>query len=53
MASQSRVGRHVCVFGVGGVGGYFGGRLAWWLGSQTDPDWHVSFLARGEHLAAI
>lgn len=53
MASQPRVDRHVCVFGVGGVGGYFGGRLAWWLESQTDPDWHVSFLARGEHLAAI
>jgi 2-dehydropantoate 2-reductase len=45
--------RHVCVFGVGGVGGYFGGRLAWWLASQTAPTWHVHFVARGAHLAAI
>ena len=44
---------NVCVFGVGGVGGYFGGRLAHWLSSQTDPAWHVNFVARGPHLAAI
>jgi 2-dehydropantoate 2-reductase len=41
------------VFGVGGVGGYFGGRLAWWLASQADPAWQVHFVARGAHLAAI
>jgi len=34
------------VFGAGGVGGYFGGRLA-----QAGHD--VTFIARGEHLAAI
>ena len=43
----------LCVFGVGGVGGYFGGRLAWWLASQTSPAWQVHFVARGAHLAAI
>jgi 2-dehydropantoate 2-reductase len=36
----------VAVFGSGGVGGYFGGRLA-----QAGED--VVFVARGEHLAAI
>lgn len=36
----------VAVFGAGGVGGYFGGRLA-----QAGVD--VSFVARGRHLAAI
>jgi 2-dehydropantoate 2-reductase len=36
----------VAVFGSGGVGGYFGGRLA---ASGTD----VTFLARGAHLAAM
>ena len=36
----------IAVFGVGGVGGYFGGRLA-----QAGED--VVFLARGEHLRAI
>lgn len=34
------------IFGTGGVGGYFGGRLA-----QAGHD--VTFIARGEHLAAI
>ncbi len=44
---------HLCVFGVGGVGGYFGGRLARWLAGQTSPAWQVHFVARGAHLAAI
>lgn len=36
----------IAVFGTGGVGGYFGGRLA-----QAGHD--VAFIARGEHLRAI
>ncbi len=36
----------IVVFGTGGVGGYFGGRLA-----QNEAD--VTFIARGTHLAAI
>jgi 2-dehydropantoate 2-reductase len=36
----------IAVFGSGGVGGYFGGRLA-----AAGED--VTFLARGEHLAAL
>lgn len=36
----------IAVFGTGGVGGYFGGRLA-----QAGED--VIFIARGEHLKAI
>ncbi|HEY6121939.1 MAG TPA: 2-dehydropantoate 2-reductase [Pyrinomonadaceae bacterium] len=36
----------ITVFGTGGVGGYFGGRLA-----QAGND--VTFIARGEHLHAI
>lgn len=36
----------IVVFGTGGVGGYFGGRLA-----QAGQD--VTFIARGEHLKAI
>jgi 2-dehydropantoate 2-reductase len=36
----------IAIFGTGGVGGYFGGRLA-----QADHD--VTFIARGEHLRAI
>jgi len=36
----------IAIFGTGGVGGYFGGRLA-----QAGHD--VTFIARGRHLAAI
>lgn len=36
----------IAIYGTGGVGGYFGGRLA-----EAGED--VTFLARGEHLAAI
>jgi 2-dehydropantoate 2-reductase len=36
----------IAIFGTGGVGGYFGGRLA-----QAVED--VTFIARGEHLRAI
>lgn len=36
----------IAIFGVGGVGGFFGGKLA-----QADHD--VAFIARGNHLAAI
>ena len=36
----------IAIFGIGGVGGYFGGRLA-----QAGED--VVFIARGEHLKAI
>lgn len=36
----------IAVFGTGGVGGYFGGRLAL-VGEE------VAFIARGEHLAAL
>lgn len=37
---------HIVVFGTGGVGGYFGGRLA-----QAGEN--VTFIARGEHLNAM
>jgi 2-dehydropantoate 2-reductase len=37
---------HIAVFGTGGVGGYFGGRLA-----QAGEN--ITFIARGEHLAAL
>jgi 2-dehydropantoate 2-reductase len=37
---------HIVVFGAGGVGGYFGGRLA-----QAGE--MVTFIARGEHLQAL
>ncbi len=45
--------RHLTVLGVGGVGGYFGGRIAAAVAGGLAPGWQVHFLARGEHLAAL
>jgi 2-dehydropantoate 2-reductase len=53
MAAGSDEVSHICVFGVGGVGGYFGGRIAWALARQNDSAWDVHFVARGSHLAKI
>jgi 2-dehydropantoate 2-reductase len=39
----------IAVLGSGGVGGYFGGRLA----AAGGPDVDVTFIARGAHLAAM
>ncbi len=41
----------IAVVGIGGVGGYFGGKLA--LKYAGSPGHRVVFIARGEHLAAI
>jgi len=43
---------HIAVFGVGGVGGYFGGRLAK-LAAEEDENLKVVFIARGQHLDAM
>jgi len=45
--------RHLAVIGVGGVGGYFGGRIAAAVAEGREPGWAVHFVARGEHLAAL
>ena len=44
---------NVCVIGVGGVGGYFGGKLAHAFSSNSDSSVNVFFVARGKHLGAI
>jgi len=43
--------QNIGVLGVGGVGGYFGGKLCQL--QQHDPAVTVSFIARGAHLRAI
>lgn len=42
---------HVSIIGVGGVGGFFGGKLCRIL--PASENLHVSFVARGQHLRAI
>jgi len=45
--------RNICVFGVGGVGGYFGGLLAHALTGEAGLGRKIFFVARGGHLKAI
>jgi 2-dehydropantoate 2-reductase len=44
---------NICVVGVGGVGGYFGGRIAYQLAQEQPGPRKIFFIARGEHLAQI
>ncbi len=44
---------NVGVMGVGGVGGYFGGKLAHTFSSNSDSPARIFFVARGKHLEAI
>jgi len=44
--AEAKAGNRIAVIGTGGLGGYFGARLA-----QSGA--HVAFLARGQHLAAM
>ena len=43
--------KRICIFGTGGVGGYFGAGIAACLNKNKDRE--VYFIARGEHLDAI
>ena len=42
----------IAILGMGGVGGYYGGKLAYTFGVDND-DVKIYFIARGEHLKAI
>lgn len=44
--------KDICICGTGGVGGYFGGLLAYHANQHPDFP-RIHFLARGEHLSAI
>ena len=44
---------NICVFGIGGVGGYFGGRIAYQIAQEQPGARKIFFIARGEHLAQI
>lgn len=42
----------IVIVGVGGIGGYFGGKLAYFAGADQRGA-EVTFIARGQHLASI
>jgi len=49
---MSKTIKSVCIYGIGGVGGYFGGRIAHEI-SKSNCAVQVYFIGRGEHLKAI
>ncbi len=42
--------KNMCIYGVGGVGGYFGAKI---IDGDRDKELTISFIARGKHLEAI
>ena len=45
--------KRVCIFGTGGVGGYYGGKIAEVFQYDGNKQREIYFIARGEHLEAI
>jgi 2-dehydropantoate 2-reductase len=45
--------KNICIFGVGSVGGVFGGKIAHAIAQEKDTDRKVFFIARGAHLEEI
>ena len=45
--------KNICIFGVGSVGGVFGGKIAKAISQEIDTDRKAFFIARGEHLEEI
>ncbi len=45
--------KNICIYGIGGVGGYFGGKIAHKINTGNYNDLKVSFISRGENLLAL
>ena len=45
--------KNICIFGVGSVGGVFGGKIAHAIAQERDTDRKVFFIARDTHLEEI
>lgn len=45
--------KKICIYGIGGVGGYFGGKIAHKISQEANNDLEVFFIARGSHLHEI
>jgi 2-dehydropantoate 2-reductase len=53
MAHHARELKNIWIYGVGGVGGYFGGKIAYRIGQKPGDPRRVFFIARGDHLCRI
>jgi 2-dehydropantoate 2-reductase len=45
--------KNIAVIGIGGVGGYFGGKIANAIEKSNNNDYNLYFIARGNHLKVI
>jgi 2-dehydropantoate 2-reductase len=46
--------KNICIVGVGGIGGYFGGLIAYHANQTADLNrYNIYFVARGKHLETI
>lgn len=52
MTVESKI-RNICIFGIGGIGGVFGGMIARAIEENRDTVHKVYFIARGAHLERI
>jgi 2-dehydropantoate 2-reductase len=43
----------ICIYGIGGIGGYFGGKIAHTINTSGEKNYECYFIARGDHLEAI
>jgi len=52
MTGKNKI-KDICVFGIGGIGGVFGGMIAKAIEEKSDVQHKVYFIARGAHLERI
>lgn len=45
--------KNIVIYGIGGVGGYFGGIMANKIENDNNDDYNVYFISRGNHLKSI
>ena len=51
--SEKHLLKRICVYGIGGVGGYFGSIIAHAMAERPDLNYECYFIARGAHFEAI
>lgn len=51
--NQASTIEKICVYGIGGVGGYFGSKIAYAITESVEKKYKSYFIARGAHLEAI
>lgn len=53
MKNNFKETRRICIYGTGGTGGFFGGKMAHKIQEDENKDLEIYFIARGEHLKEI